>query len=237
MAQNTSSAVMAQRSEAHDSLDDFPTPPWATRAICSRIARDTRLTDLSARDPCAGRGHMVRPLQEYFSEVYAADVHDYGAGIAQRDFLYPGEISMVDWTFINPPFRLAEQFIERAIETSRKGVVCIARTSFLEGERRAAGIFAIHRPDAIYQFAERVVMLKGRLVQAGALDPENLDGDGDMRKASSATAYCALVWHRDRNTGSTWFDWIRKCRADFEVDGDYPSPVYDIARLHRSVLA
>ncbi len=34
MSQNRSSAVMQQRSEPPDSLDDFPTPPWATRAIC-----------------------------------------------------------------------------------------------------------------------------------------------------------------------------------------------------------
>ena len=31
--QNTSHAVMAKRFEENDSLDDFPTPPWATRAL------------------------------------------------------------------------------------------------------------------------------------------------------------------------------------------------------------
>ncbi|MGH8525505.1 MAG: SAM-dependent methyltransferase, partial [Gammaproteobacteria bacterium] len=31
--QNTSHAVMAQRLEPKDSFDDFPTPPWATRAL------------------------------------------------------------------------------------------------------------------------------------------------------------------------------------------------------------
>lgn len=31
-AQNRSSAVMQQRAEPHNSLDDFPTPPWATKA-------------------------------------------------------------------------------------------------------------------------------------------------------------------------------------------------------------
>jgi hypothetical protein len=31
--QNTSHAVMAQRVEPAHSLDDFPTPPWATRAL------------------------------------------------------------------------------------------------------------------------------------------------------------------------------------------------------------
>jgi integrase len=31
--QNTSHAVMAQRTESLDSPDDFPTPPWATRGL------------------------------------------------------------------------------------------------------------------------------------------------------------------------------------------------------------
>ena len=39
MTQNRSSAVMQQRKEPHDSLDDFPTPPWATRALCEVIAK------------------------------------------------------------------------------------------------------------------------------------------------------------------------------------------------------
>lgn len=33
MTQNESSAVMRQRREPHHSLDDFPTPPWGTRAL------------------------------------------------------------------------------------------------------------------------------------------------------------------------------------------------------------
>lgn len=35
--QNTSHAVMAQRYEAADSPDDFPTPPWATRALIEHV--------------------------------------------------------------------------------------------------------------------------------------------------------------------------------------------------------
>jgi len=38
--QNTSHAVMAQRFEAKDSLDDFPTPPWATRALLEHVIPD-----------------------------------------------------------------------------------------------------------------------------------------------------------------------------------------------------
>lgn len=40
MAQNRSHAVMAQRIEAPDSRDDFPTPPWATRALLAHVLAD-----------------------------------------------------------------------------------------------------------------------------------------------------------------------------------------------------
>lgn len=80
MSANRSSAVIQQRSEPHDSLDDFPTPPWATRALCEwLLARSLIMPDFVCREPAANRGHMVRPLDEYFTAVIGSDVHDYGA--------------------------------------------------------------------------------------------------------------------------------------------------------------
>eukprot|EP01137_Pigoraptor_chileana_P020428 Opistho-2@6560 len=117
MNQNTSSAVMQQRSEPHDSLDDFPTPPWATRALCGLIQNQYRLQTKTVREPAANRGHMVKPLQEYFHTVEASDIHDYGAGFPVRDYLFGPPPPMVDWTITNPPFRLAEQFIRLALAT------------------------------------------------------------------------------------------------------------------------
>src|SRR5690242_18268682 len=85
--QNTSHAVMAQRFEALDSLDDFPTPPWATRALCEKlIAAGHDLAHMSVWEPACGRGHMARPLTEYFGTVRASDIHPYGQG-AVYDFL------------------------------------------------------------------------------------------------------------------------------------------------------
>lgn len=58
IGQNTSSAVMQQRTEPHDSLDFFPTPPWATRALCAHVAP---ITGHLAWDPACGDGAMDRP--------------------------------------------------------------------------------------------------------------------------------------------------------------------------------
>ena len=105
MTANTSTAVMQRRVEAHDSLDDFPTPPWATRAVCEWLHQNVGdLDDKSVREPAANRGFMVRPLREYFRTVEASDVHDYGAGFPVADYLFGPDQAQVDWTFCNPPF-------------------------------------------------------------------------------------------------------------------------------------
>jgi hypothetical protein len=63
--QNTSHAVMAQRSEARDSLDDFPTPPWATRALIEHVLDDkTSLSKMVCLEPACGVGHMAKVLSD-----------------------------------------------------------------------------------------------------------------------------------------------------------------------------
>lgn len=205
MSQNRSTAVMQRRVEAHDSLDDFPTPPWATRALCEWLSsRQLRRLDQSTcREPAANRGHMVMPLREYFASVQASDVHDYGVGFAQSDYLFGPAPACVDWTITNPPFRLAEQFIERAIATSREGVAMIVRAAFLEGQGRFERLFSKTPPSHVLQFTERVVMHKGRLAPEG----------------STATAYAWLIWMGDSQ--STRLSWIAPCRKQLERASDY----------------
>jgi hypothetical protein len=215
MSQNRSSAVMQQRTEAHDSLDDFPTPPWATRALCEFLmAEGYDPITLSCREPAANRGHMVAPLSEYFEIVVASDVHDYGAGFPVRDYLFPAPLEMVDFTITNPPFRLAEQFIERAAATSSMGFAVIVRAAFLEGQGRHERLFSKNPPSFVLQFTERVVMHKGRLAPEG----------------STATAYAWLVWI-DGET-PTQLRWIAPCRKKLERAEDYAAPKHQ----HREMM-
>lgn len=206
MTQNRSTAVMQRRVEAHDSLDDFPTPPWATRALCEWLGGQDALCADTCREPAANRGHMVAPLSEYFATVEPADVHNYGVGYPVRDYLFGPLPDSVDWTITNPPFRLAEQFIERAIETSRIGVAVVLRSAFLEGKGRYDRLFSERPPSDVLQFVERVPMVKGRL-------------DGD---AASATAYAWLVWIKGAEP-STRLRWIAPCRKQLERASDYPA--------------
>ena len=206
MSANRSSAVMQQRREPHHSLDDFPTPPWATRALCEWLhMRGLISTTETVREPAANRGHMVRSLREYFATVEASDVHDYGAGFPVLDYLFGPPPPVTGWTITNPPFRLAEQFVQRALDTSETGAAVIVRSAFLEGIGRYDRLFSIRPPTDVLQFTERVVMVKGRL-----------DPDG-----SSATAYCWLVWDLCRAAEAPRFHWLPPCRRRLERPEDY----------------
>lgn len=183
------SVMQDRRTRAPDALDYFPTPPWAARAGGELIRR----LDPAARrcwEPACGEGHMAAGLADYFDELVATDVFDYGFG-GVLDFL--GEEASAerwrgfDWIVTNPPFVAGADFVRLALQRARRGVGILARAAFLESAERfplfaqahvstdptAAAAFALYAP-----FAERVPMVKGRW------DPD----------AASATAYAWFFW-------------------------------------------
>jgi hypothetical protein len=186
MSKCTSSAVMNQRSEPTDALDDFPTPPWATRALIVSVICDSLLGHKSVWEPACNRGLMSGVLAEYFNKVHASDVHDYGIGAHVGSFI--GEGSDIahcwyrpSWIITNPPFNSAEQFLQRALIGAGEGVALLLRSNWAEGVGRYERIFSQNPPDVIAQFCERVAMHKGQWVHDG----------------STATSYSWFVWYQN----------------------------------------
>lgn len=210
-AKRNSTAVMARRTEPADSLDYFPTPPWATRAFCEYVIPHiwTRpdAFDCHAIDPACGEGHMAVALGEYFSRVTASDIHPYGYGGVQ-DFMLPlhWKPETYDWVITNPPFNLAEAFTRQALMVARKGVALLVRTQFLEGQGRFGGLFKPRPPQLVAQYVERVPMHRGRW------EP----------KGTSATSYCWVVWrkHPPHDWRHTRFVWIPPCKKEMSRTDD-----------------
>lgn len=230
MAQNRSSAVMAQRqmellAQEHEDfpgqakLDDYPTQPWGTRALMMMFDRHgLQYRGKVCREPAANRGYMVRPLAEHFEHVIASDVHDYGRGYRIDDFLKPAiPLEPVDWIITNPPFKLGVEFAQRALARCTIGCALLVRTAFTEGVDRYRTIYEHSRPDFNFQFVERLPLVKGRCVRT-EINPKT--GKEDL--VTTATAYCWLVWFKDSPRKVTIQDWIPPCRAELErPDEDY----------------
>src|SRR5262249_36388568 len=105
------------------------------------VAGKNVLSSMTCLEPACGRGHMSVVLAHYFREVASFDVFDYGfGGIA--DFLKTKHAPQsFDWVITNPPFRLGEEFINRAMKIARCGVAMLTRTVFIESVGRYENLF------------------------------------------------------------------------------------------------
>lgn len=217
MSQNTSHAVMQQRHEAKDSLDDFPTPPWATRALIEYILSSKLCKEKSVYEPACGRGYMYKVLREYFKAIVGSDIYcydfighpkEFGATTLSKsiDYLNTGSAN-TDWIITNPPFNKAKEFARKAIPEAKEGVALLVRSAFLEGKDRFESLFRPYPPSIVAQFVERVPMVRGRV------DPN----------VSTATSYCWVIWAPKvfGNDQIPRLFWIPPCRKELTRDGDY----------------
>lgn len=179
-------AVMNMRVEDKESLDDFPTPPWATRALIEHVlwpsAREN-LKTATAWEPACGRRIMSDVLEEYFRDVIASDIASY-ATIYNRapdflgDYRTTAPPQTYHWFITNPPFNMALDFVLKALDEARQGVAILVRSNWIESQGRYEKLFSKRPPTIIAPFVERVPMIKG------VWNPE----------ASTATSYSWFVW-------------------------------------------
>ena len=198
---NGARSIMGSRQEPDDSLDYFPTPPWATRALIEYVLPEIGVTGRqlnSVWEPACGEGHISEVVKEYGVKVYATDIFDYGRAQDRLcDFLFGDYAPHVkknpyDWIITNPPFGdEAIKFVQVGLDQAKVGVAMFFRSQWaVEGVERYETIFRDHPPTMCAFFVERVNLCKGRW-----------DPDG-----TTATAYCWLVWKKNEAPRPTF--WI-----------------------------
>jgi hypothetical protein len=159
--------------------DDFyETPPEATLALLKAERLPKHIWE-----PAAGRGAIVNVLREHGHMVYATDLIDYQqeAQEGRVDFLleYRAPIGC-DAIVTNPPFKLVDQFIRRAVTMVPK-VCMLLRLAYLEGSGR---------DDILDGGLARVHVFRNRLPR---MHRDNYEGP----KATSTIAFAWFVWQRD----------------------------------------
>ncbi len=129
--------------------DWYPTPPEATLALL----RAESFTG-SIWEPACGDGAICRVLaSEGYHDVRASDLIDRGYGEAPCDFLTSTRTA--DNIITNPPFTLAQQFVEKSLSCTTGKVAMLCKLVFLEGQKRKA--FFESTPLArVHVFSKRV---------------------------------------------------------------------------------
>jgi len=143
-------------------IDDmYETPAWATKLILPKI-------DLSKvhsiLEPAAGGGAIAR-LINTTGPTHLVEINDFWCETLKK--LYPQTVvfnmnfllfttaNRYDLIITNPPFTIAQEFVEKALSLrSETGlVVMLLRLSFLESQKRVA--FHRKHPSAVYVLPKR----------------------------------------------------------------------------------
>ena len=124
--------------------------------------------------------------------VRSTDLIDRGFGIGEIDFLEQTEIWDGD-IVTNPPYKLAKEFVEHAIEIVSTGnkVCMFLKLTFLEGKARKS-LFEKYPPKIVYVSSSRLKCAKNG-------NFEEKDG--------TAVAYAWYVWEKGY-TGPTIIKWF-----------------------------
>jgi len=171
--------------------DLYETPAVAVRALLS-----VERVPATVWEPCCGPGAIVRELRKTDRLVHASDLVDYGCEGAhsRRDFLMERH-APCECIVTNPPFKLAEEFVEHAISLCPV-VMMLMRVAFLEGLRWERRSFKDHLA-RVHVFAPRLPMMH----RAGWDGPVN---------SSSGMAFAWFVFRRDwaAHGGAPTVGWI-----------------------------
>ena len=177
----TDITALAKEAEAYE------TPRWAVEAIL-----DVEILTHAVIDPCAGRGVMMDAAADCGYDVYGIDRYDWGnACVDIEDFLDPDikRFWIEDNTILmNPPFSLAQQFVEKCFELKARKIVCFQRFAWWESKGRR-DFWEKHPPNRVYICGNRASCWRFDI-------PES------ERKSGTTTAHAWFVWERGHPPGT-----------------------------------
>jgi hypothetical protein len=168
--------------------DYYATEPKATEWLCRLEQFDGRILE-----PACGEGHISEVLKAAGYEVVSRDLVDRGYGEV-ADFL---AIDNQEWKgniVTNPPYKYAQQFVEKALSIIPEGkkVAMFLKLQFLEGKARRA-LFRSTPPIRVWVSSSRLNCAK--------------NGDFNANQGG-ALAYAWFVWEKGYKGDTTvkWFN-------------------------------
>ena len=164
--------------------DFFPTPAWAARALMENESFEQEVWECACGD-----GSMSQVIEQFVPKVYSSDLHDRGYGESGIDFLEEDRRAVNIIT--NPPYNLAESFVETGLQKAEKKFALLLRLAFLESAKRFRSIFSTTAPSRVWVFSERITFYP----------------NGEQTAGSGTTAYAWFVWDK-AHSGATELVWL-----------------------------
>lgn len=171
------------------SEDYYATEPKATEILLENEKFSKRVWECAC-----GEGHIAKVLENHDYDVSATDLIYRGYGEKEPyNFLTCDEKNIDEDIITNPPYKYAQEFVEKAIEVVATGhkVAMFLKLQFLEGKARKA-MFAKYPPKTIYVSSSRLkCAINGNFGQV----------------SSSAVAYAWFIWVKGY-TGDPIIKWV-----------------------------
>lgn len=181
-------------------VDDFyATPPLATKALIDYLNEHyPEVKSDVVWEPACGKGHISKTLQDAGYLVISSDLVDRGYGTCGEsfDFLSERNESTNCHIITNPPYKYAQEFLEKAMDIMQDGTICcmLLKLTFLEGKKRYE-MFKKYPPEQLLVFSTRINCAHG----------------GDFEKVTEfggAVAYAWYIWRKGNQTPPK-IEWIR----------------------------
>jgi len=143
-------------------------------------------------EPACGEGHLSKRMEHFGKGVYSTDLIDRGFGHGNVNFFDVVRPLLCTDIITNPPYKYAQEFIEKALELTGNKVAMFLKLTFLEGKKRKF-FFAKYPPKTVYVYSYR----------------KNCAQNGDFMKFPQDKAICFawFVWEKGFK-GDTIIKWI-----------------------------
>jgi len=190
---NSNSIYKSLGASSHTDQDREENDYYATDPNAVDVLLSVEEFNNNVWECASGEGHLSKRLKDFGYNVFSTDLIDRGYCDKQLNFLsctekFEGDI------ITNPPYKFAQEFVEKGMELTNNKLALFLKLQFLEGKARKI-LYEKYPPHTVYVSSSRILCAK--------------NGEFQYMKdhGGSAVAYCWFVWQKGYN-GTTTLKWV-----------------------------
>lgn len=176
---------------ARDPQDWYVEPEW-----CSERLFDVEPFEGPVLDPACGMGRIVQAARRAGHSALGTDLIARTDGAAVVNFLTAYPFGNWDNIVCNPPFRIAEKFVRRALELTPRKVAMLLPAAWVQGDKRSRWLETTPLARVLF-IAPRPSMPPGAVIAAGE------------KPGNGTTDFAWFIWLRGYR-GAPALGWLRR---------------------------